>query len=307
MRELANTSEALDALPHRGLAGLADRLADAPSVERADRRARPRVARLVRRLAGGGPGGVLGMAAAAGSRGLAPIGKLAEEVGWSRRHLATRFRNQVGAGAQADGPGAAVPARRRDAARPAPGRSATSRPPAATPTTPISPASSASSPGAPRRLSVPAAEKPANDRPLERLRRLCLALPEATERLSHGEPTWFVRGKKMFVTSADHHHDDRLAFWCAAPAGAQDALVAEAPERYFVPPYVGGRGWLGVYLDVPVDWPRSPKWCRRLPGDRPEAARRPGRDRAAGRRGLIGGRPGTAAHHGDAADWLDGR
>jgi hypothetical protein len=92
------------------------------------------------------------------------------------------------------------------------------------------------------------------DDPLERLRRLCLALPETTERLSHGEPTWFVRGKKTFVMYADHHHDDRLAFWCAAPAGAQDMLVGAEPERFFVPPYVGHRGWLGVYLDVPVDW-----------------------------------------------------
>ena len=91
------------------------------------------------------------------------------------------------------------------------------------------------------------------DDPLALLRRLCLALPEATERLSHGEPTWFVRGRKTFVTYADHHHDDRLAFWCAAPEGAQAALVAADPERYFVPPYVGGRGWLGVRLDVPVD------------------------------------------------------
>jgi hypothetical protein len=53
---------------------------------------------------------------------------------------------------------------------------------------------------------------------------------------------------------ADHHHDDRLAFWCAAPDGLQDALVAAEPERFFVPPYVGHRGWLGVWLDVPVDW-----------------------------------------------------
>lgn len=90
--------------------------------------------------------------------------------------------------------------------------------------------------------------------PLERLRALCLSLPETTERLSHGEPAWFVRDKKLFVSYADHHHDDRLAFWCAAPFGAQDALVQSDPERYFVPPYVGHRGWLGVYLDVPVDW-----------------------------------------------------
>ena len=93
-----------------------------------------------------------------------------------------------------------------------------------------------------------------SDDPLERLRQICLALPEATERLSHGEPTWFVRGKKTFVTYADHHHDDRLAFWCAAPPGAQEMLVEAAPERFFVPPYVGHRGWLGVRLDVPVDW-----------------------------------------------------
>ena len=89
---------------------------------------------------------------------------------------------------------------------------------------------------------------------LDRLRALCLALPEVTERLSHGEPTWFVRDKKTFVTFADHHHDDRLAFWCAAPEGAQESLVAAYPKRFFRPPYVGVRGWLGVYLDVPVDW-----------------------------------------------------
>jgi hypothetical protein len=91
---------------------------------------------------------------------------------------------------------------------------------------------------------------------LERLRALCLALPETTERLSHGEPTWFVRGKKTFVMFADHHHDDgRLAFWCAAPPGAQEELVEAEPDRFFRPPYVGHRGWLGVRLDVvPVDW-----------------------------------------------------
>jgi hypothetical protein len=90
--------------------------------------------------------------------------------------------------------------------------------------------------------------------PLERLRQICLSLPETTERSSHGEPTWFYRDKKTFVTYADHHHDDRLAFWCAAPAGAQEALVAERPSQFFVPPYYGTRGWLGVRLDVPVDW-----------------------------------------------------
>lgn len=89
--------------------------------------------------------------------------------------------------------------------------------------------------------------------PLERLRGICASLPEVTEKLSHGEPTWFVR--KTFVMFADHHHDDRLAFWCAAPAGVQEELVTCDPAHFFRPPYVGGRGWLGVYLDVPdVDW-----------------------------------------------------
>ena len=88
---------------------------------------------------------------------------------------------------------------------------------------------------------------------LERLRALCLALPEATEKISHGEPTWFVR--KVFVMFAGRHHDDRVAFWCPAPPGVQEALVGSDPRRFFRPPYVGVRGWLGVYLDVPgVDW-----------------------------------------------------
>ncbi|MEV5715631.1 MmcQ/YjbR family DNA-binding protein [Amycolatopsis mediterranei] len=89
---------------------------------------------------------------------------------------------------------------------------------------------------------------------LDALRKLCLSLPETTERLSHGEPTWFVRGKKTFVMFADHHHDDVLAFWCPAPPGVQEELVRTEPDRFFRPPYVGHRGWLGVRLDVDVDW-----------------------------------------------------
>ena len=86
-----------------------------------------------------------------------------------------------------------------------------------------------------------------------KLLQLCLALPEVIERLSHGEPTWFV-GKKVFVTYADQHHDDRVGFWCAAPAGVQEQLVGDRPQSFFRPPYVGHRGWLGVYLDAHVDW-----------------------------------------------------
>ncbi|GAA4840685.1 MmcQ/YjbR family DNA-binding protein [Kitasatospora terrestris] len=92
---------------------------------------------------------------------------------------------------------------------------------------------------------------------VERVRAVCLGLPEVEERPSHGEPGWFVRGKKLFAMGADHHHDDRVAIWAAAPAGVQEHLVATGPERYFRPPYVGHRGWVGVYLDVPaVDWPQ---------------------------------------------------
>lgn len=79
-----------------------------------------------------------------------------------------------------------------------------------------------------------------------------MGLPEATEKMSHGEPTWFV--KKSFAMFSNHHHGARLAFWCAAPLGAQEAMIASAPDRFFRPPYVGPRGWLGVYLDVELDW-----------------------------------------------------
>ena len=90
---------------------------------------------------------------------------------------------------------------------------------------------------------------------LERIRAICLALPETSERLSHGAPTFFVRGKRAFLmVLTNHHGDGRFAIWCAAPDGVQTMLVEADPERYFVPPYVGHRGWLGVYLDVPQDW-----------------------------------------------------
>ena len=100
-----------------------------------------------------------------------------------------------------------------------------------------------------------ATDSPADDRdPLDEVRRLCTALPEVEERLSHGEPTWFVRGKKSFVMYSDHHHGGRLAFWCAAPEGVQELRIDQDPEAYYRPPYVGHRGWLGVYLDVEVRW-----------------------------------------------------
>ncbi|AKE88944.1 MULTISPECIES: MmcQ/YjbR family DNA-binding protein [Rhodococcus] len=87
--------------------------------------------------------------------------------------------------------------------------------------------------------------------PLDRLRALCTALPDVTERVSHGEPAWFVRRSPQFATFADHHHDDRVAFWAAAPAGAQQDWIERDPDRFFRPPYVGTRGWIGVRLDGP--------------------------------------------------------
>jgi len=85
---------------------------------------------------------------------------------------------------------------------------------------------------------------------LAAVRGLCLALPEVSERPSHGAPTFFVRSKRSFLTLHDDHHGDgRLAIWCAAPEGLQALLVEASPDVYFVPPYVGHRGWLGVRLD----------------------------------------------------------
>ena len=84
---------------------------------------------------------------------------------------------------------------------------------------------------------------------LERVRRICFALPETTERLSHGEPTFFVRNK-VFVLFADNHHNDgRIAVWLPVPSGFQAALIESAPQTFFKPPYVGVRGWVGIGLD----------------------------------------------------------
>lgn len=95
----------------------------------------------------------------------------------------------------------------------------------------------------------------ANDTALAHVRAACLALPEVEERLSHGTPTWFVRGKKSFVMfQSDHHGDGILGIWCAAAPGVQEELIEAEPDRFFRPPYVGHRGWLGVRLDRSPDW-----------------------------------------------------
>ena len=90
---------------------------------------------------------------------------------------------------------------------------------------------------------------------LARLRTICLALPEAQERLSHGEPTWFAGTGKVFAMLDDHHHGSpHLSVWLPAGLGAQEALVESDPRRFFRPPYVGASGWVGVALDTNPDW-----------------------------------------------------
>jgi hypothetical protein len=95
----------------------------------------------------------------------------------------------------------------------------------------------------------------ASERLVARLRKLCLALPEANEKLSHGEPTWFAGKGKVFATLDDHHHGAaHLSVWLPQPLGVQEALIDADPERFFRPPYVGPSGWVGVVLDTKPDW-----------------------------------------------------
>ena len=97
--------------------------------------------------------------------------------------------------------------------------------------------------------------KAREERVLEGIRGICLGLPESSERLSHGAPTFFVRDRRAFLmVLTNHHGDGRFAIWCAAAEGTQGTLVEADPERFFRPPYVGHRGWLGVRLDRGLDW-----------------------------------------------------
>lgn len=86
-----------------------------------------------------------------------------------------------------------------------------------------------------------------------RLRAVCMGLPEVVEGSNHhGEPAWRIR-RRTLVQISERHPQGRRSFWVPAPAGAKEAMVAAEPERFFSPPY-GGRSWVGVYVDVPVDW-----------------------------------------------------
>jgi len=93
----------------------------------------------------------------------------------------------------------------------------------------------------------------AEERAIARLRGICMALPEVTEKIAWGEPTW--RAPKLFAQLETHHHGvERVAVWLPARPGVQEALVDEDPEHYFRPPYVGGKGWVGVRIDNQPDW-----------------------------------------------------
>ena len=96
------------------------------------------------------------------------------------------------------------------------------------------------------------------------VRAICLALPAVTERPSHGAPTWFAGGKGAFVTlwANGHHANDFPHLWCAGAPGAQQELTISEPARFFRPPYVGGRGWVGVRLDLEVDWAEIAELCQ---------------------------------------------
>ncbi|MBY0278482.1 MmcQ/YjbR family DNA-binding protein [Candidatus Binatia bacterium] len=90
--------------------------------------------------------------------------------------------------------------------------------------------------------------------PLARLREACFSLPEVTEKEAWGEPTFRVRDKLFAMFATDHHHDGNIAVWCKAAMGMQEVLIDADPERFFKPPYVGPKGWIGIRLDGKVDW-----------------------------------------------------
>ncbi|HET8728401.1 MAG TPA: MmcQ/YjbR family DNA-binding protein [Alphaproteobacteria bacterium] len=87
--------------------------------------------------------------------------------------------------------------------------------------------------------------------PTNRLRAICLGLPEAAEKEAWGDPTFRVRDK---IFAMEKRGDGRVSVWCKAPSGSQEVLVGADPDRFFVPPYVGHKGWVGMRLDVESDW-----------------------------------------------------
>lgn len=95
----------------------------------------------------------------------------------------------------------------------------------------------------------------------ERVRAICTGFPDVVERASHGSPAFFVGKQFVMLWPAGHHDHDFPHLWCAAPPGVQEEATASSPERFFRPPYVGHRGWLGVRLDGDVDWDEVAELC----------------------------------------------
>ena len=91
------------------------------------------------------------------------------------------------------------------------------------------------------------------EKQIERVRHICLALPEAWEKISHGEPTWFVAKKVFAMFSNNHHNDGHIAVTVPAAIGIQEMLIAKSPKKFYRPPYVGVRGWVGIELDQVSD------------------------------------------------------
>ena len=89
------------------------------------------------------------------------------------------------------------------------------------------------------------------DTAIDRLRAICLALPEALEQETWGDPTFRVRGKIFAMVKRG---DGRISLWCKAPPGSQLILIGADPDRFFAPPYVGPKGWIGMRLDDEPDW-----------------------------------------------------
>jgi hypothetical protein len=87
-----------------------------------------------------------------------------------------------------------------------------------------------------------------NQDQIQRVRRICMALPGTTEKLSHGEPTFFVKKRVYVAFSNNHHHDGHIAICIPAEPGEQEALIKSSPKKYYRPPYVGVKGWVGIEL-----------------------------------------------------------
>lgn len=134
---------------------------------------------------------------------------------------------------------------------------------------------SASTKGA-RKAAGKARSKPAakggGSSPVERLRKICLALPETSEVEAWGEPTFRVKGKifAMHASAGTHHGQGRPAVWILSVSMEQDLVLRARPDRYFKPPYVGPSGWIGAWLDGNPPWAEIAElvrdgWRRRAP------------------------------------------